>query len=892
MAIPRKSLFGKLGLTAFRSIESATAFCKLRGNPYIELVHWLHQILQGGDSDIHRIARHFAIASRETDRELADALARLPGGATSISNFAPHIETAIERAWVIATLAFGDNRIRTSHLLLALLQTPELRLACLDICPSFRRIPIDTLAGILPTLVAQSPEQHEPAQDGIDLAPALPGEASGAIVPPGGNGSALDKYSIDLTQLARDGRIDPVVGREQEVRTMTDILLRRRQNNPLLTGEAGVGKTAVAEGLALAIASGKVPPALLDVRLLNLDLGAMLAGASMKGEFESRLKAVLEEAGRSAKPIVLFIDEIHTLIGAGGNAGTGDAANLLKPALARGGLRTIGATTWSEYKRHIEKDAALTRRFQLLQIHEPAEALAIDMVRGLSGTFEKHHGVLIVDEAIRAAVSLSSRYIPSRQLPDKAISLLDTACARVALSLHTPPGRLQLLKRDREAALIERGILEKQRRLGRNHGEALSALGARLARLEAEIDSLETRWQAERELVERLLGARARHLEMQDEPGSSSEFPVLESSLAELQGGQPLVHPEVDEATVATIVSEWTGIPVGRMVKDEIAAVLDLSAHLARRVIGQQDALDLIAERIQVARAGMSDPNKPIGVFLLAGPSGVGKTETALALAEALYGGEQNLVTFNMSEFQEAHTVSTLKGAPPGYVGYGEGGVLTEAVRRRPYSVILLDEIEKAHRDVHEIFFQVFDKGWMEDGEGRLVDFRNTVILLTSNAGSDLLAGLYEAPESMPKPAALRDAMRAELLKAFPAAFLGRLHVVPYLPLRSEILAHIVKLQLDRVKQRLVDQHGIVLEIADRVAPHIVDACNVTESGARLLISHIEQHVLPMLGRCWLEALEQQRVIERIDLDVAEGRLTHRLRHAANPAIPVARPTA
>ncbi|MDR1996505.1 type VI secretion system ATPase TssH [Azonexus sp.] len=883
--ISRKRLFGKLGLTAFRSIESAAAFCKLRGNPHIELVHWLHQIFQLPDSDLLRIARHFDISAETIDRELTQGLAMLPSGATSISNFSPHVETAIERAWIVATLVYGEPRIRTAHLLSALLQTTELRAVLLAACPSLQAVPERQLPDILPALLAGSPEENELAHDGSGLAEAAPGEASGATGQPSDNGSALRRYCTDLTELARTGRIDPVIGREQEIRTMTDILLRRRQNNPLLTGEAGVGKTAVVEGLAIAIADKTVPPALHDVRLLSLDVGALLAGASMKGEFESRLKAVLEEAGKSPSPVILFVDEVHTLVGAGGNAGTGDAANLLKPALARGGLRTIGATTWSEYKRHIEKDAALTRRFQVLQVHEPDEEQAINMVRGLSAAFEKHHGVLILDDAIRAAVTLSSRYIPSRQLPDKAISLLDTACARVALSTHAPPGRLQLLRRDRDAALVEQSLLAKQNRFGRGDDKAFAAIGNTLVELEAEILALENRWQAERELVLALVEARHQHLahpEGEPIPETLPALHSLEQRLAELQGDAPLVHPEVNAAAVATIVSEWTGIPVGRMVKDELAAVLDLPGQLGQRVIGQTDALISIAERIQVARSGMADPGKPIGVFLLVGPSGIGKTETALALAEALYGGEQNLITVNMSEFQEAHTVSTLKGAPPGYVGYGEGGVLTEAVRRRPYSVVLLDEIEKAHRDVHEIFYQVFDKGFMEDGEGRLIDFKNTVILLTSNVGSELLAERCSDPTRIPDADALAHALRQELLRAFPAAFLGRLQTVPYLPLPASVLGDIIRLQLGRVQRRMTEQHDVGLDIADAVVDHIVGACQVAESGARLLISHIEQHILPLLGRIWLENLAGGRGIERIELDISDGKLVHRTIPAAD----------
>lgn len=697
--------------------------------------------------------------------------------------------------------------------------------------------------------------------------PSIPGESSHSLSHSGINEkSALARYCTDLTEQARQGKIDPVIGREHEIRTMTDILLRRRQNNPLLTGEAGVGKTAVVEGFALAIANGEVPPSLTDVRLLGLDVGALLAGASMKGEFESRLKAVLEEAGHSEYPIILFVDEVHTLIGAGGASGTGDAANLLKPALARGTLRTIGATTWSEYKRYIEKDPALTRRFQVLQVAEPVEVAAIDMVRGLVGTFEKHHGVIVLDDAVRAAVKLSHRYIPSRQLPDKAISLLDTASARVALSLHTPPSTVQYLRQQVKAAQTEYELLSKQQRIGINTNDLNSVL-ARINELTSELKKEEARWLQELETVKSLLAART-ELQNNKEQDNLWQLADLESDLRKLQGDTPLIFPEVSESVVAAIVSDWTGIPVGRMVKDEIGTILNLSDHLAKRVVGQNKALEQIGERIQTARSGLTDPGKPVGVFLLVGPSGVGKTETALALAEVMYGGEQNLITINMSEFQEAHTVSTLKGAPPGYVGYGEGGVLTEAVRRRPYSVVLLDEIEKAHHDIHEVFYQVFDKGMMEDGEGIHIDFKNTTILLTSNVGSDLVSQLYEDPALAPDWHTLKEVLMPELRKHFPAAFVGRLTVIPYLPLAEEALSNIARLHLDRIVQRMQEQHAIELYYDDALVNHIVEHCPMHETGARLLIGYIDQRILPALSRFWLQALTEKRVLQSIDIVV------------------------
>ena len=694
--------------------------------------------------------------------------------------------------------------------------------------------------------------------EGISQSQVFAGESTGSK-------SALAKYCQDMTALAREGNIDPVTGREHEIRTMTDILLRRRQNNPLLTGEAGVGKTAVVEGFALAIAGGEVPPSLRNVRLLSLDVGALLAGASMKGEFESRLKALLEEAARSPQPVILFVDEVHTLVGAGGTSGTGDAANLLKPALARGTLRTIGATTWSEYKRHIEKDPALTRRFQVLQVAEPEEVAAVEMVRGLVTTLEKHHDVLILDEAVRAAVQLSHRYIPARQLPDKAISLLDTAAARVALSLHTSPARVQYLRQQLNAAELEQELLLKQEKMG-IRSERGDALAARIISLNADLSDTEARWQQELELVHRLQEQRAA------EPGERDEITLqqAETALRGWQGENPVVYPEVSATVVAEIVSDWTGIPTGRMVKDEASQILELPTRLAQRVTGQMDALAQIGERIQTARAGLGDPRKPVGVFLLAGPSGVGKTETALALAESIYGGEQNLITINMSEFQESHTVSTLKGAPPGYVGYGEGGVLTEAVRRHPWSVVLLDEIEKAHHDVHELFYQVFDKGAMEDGEGVHIDFKNTTLLLTTNAGAELISQLCEDPALMPDLAGLKEALMPELRKHFPAAFLGRVTVIPYLPLDETARGVIARLHLGRLMDRMAEQHGVSLVYGDELITHIVSRCPMHETGARLLIGYIEQHILPQLSRYWLQAMTEKTVITQIRIHVDE----------------------
>ncbi|MRS99351.1 type VI secretion system ATPase TssH [Ralstonia pickettii] len=869
MDISRQALFGRLNPSLFKAIESATAFCKLRGNPYVELVHWLHQLLQASDSDLQRLLRHAEVDLQALEADLARALSSLPTGASSISDFSFQIESAVERAWVYATLAFADDRVRGAYLLTGLLKTPELRRTVLGISSQFAKVRADDLVDSIPGLIAQSPESQEAAYDGSGLASAIPGEASGAVGPTGTGKSALAQYCRDLTEAAREGQLDPVIGREHEIRTMTDILLRRRQNNPLLTGEAGVGKTAVIEGLAQAIAAGDIPPSLKDVRLLSLDVGALLAGASMKGEFEARLKGVLEESAKSAKPVILFVDEVHTLVGAGGQAGTGDAANLLKPALARGALRTIGATTWSEYKRHIEKDPALTRRFQVLQVMEPQEASAVAMVRGLVDTFETHHKVLIRDEAVHAAVKLSHRYIPSRQLPDKAISLLDTACARVSLSLHAPPVTVELARQRLAAAKAESALLAKEVAFGKADRRRIAGIDSAIREITIELAQAEARWQRERALATSILEQRqaieAESVEVSQSPAALAE---LEAELQSAQGEGPLVYTEVDEAVVAAIVADWTGIPVTRMVADEVATVMALPQTLGARIIGQDHALAQLGERIQTARVQLTDPNKPVGVFLLVGPSGVGKTETALALADALYGGEQNLITINLSEFQESHTVSTLKGAPPGYIGYGEGGVLTEAVRRRPYSVVLLDEVEKAHPDVHEVFYQVFDKGYMEDGEGRHIDFKNTILLLTSNAGSDLLTNLCDDPALLPEPAALPDALMPELRKAFPAAFLGRLVVVPYLPLAADNLGRIVRLHLDRVVKRMRERHDIALTYDDAVVTHIVERCPIGETGARKLISFIEQRMQPQLAKLWMGALADKQRLAAINIQL------------------------
>jgi type VI secretion system protein VasG len=896
--ISRVALFGKLNSLAYKAVEGATVFCKLRGNPYVELEHWLNQILQNQDSDAHRIVKHFGIDGSRLAKDMTDALDRLPRGSTSISDLSTHLEHAVERAWVYGTLMFGESRVRTGHLLVALLKTPSLRNVLFNISRQFDRIKVDDLTDEFTKVTAGSPEEHLTAADGSSL--GAPGEASGAMAPAAmGKQEALKRYAVDLTERAHKGEMDPVTGRDEEIRQIVDILMRRRQNNPILTGEAGVGKTAVVEGFAQRIAKGDVPPALKDVRLLSLDIGLLQAGASMKGEFENRLRQVIEEVQSSPKPIILFIDEAHTLIGAGGAAGTGDAANLLKPALARGTLRTVAATTWAEYKKYFEKDPALTRRFQVVQVLEPSEAKALLMVRGVASTLEKHHRVQLLDEALEAAVRLSHRYIPARQLPDKAVSLLDTACARVAISQHATPAEVDDSRRRIEALETELQIIGREEAIGvyaaNRRADAEEKLGSERERLAG----LEERWTAEKGIVDFILDLRSKlraggkpvdaggaqvatgaaapqsaapaEIAPEERAAMLAQLHTLQDKLRELQGENPLIMPSADEQAVSSVVADWTGIPVGRMMKDEIQTVLNLAEALNQRVIGQRHGLEMIAKRIQTSRAKLDNPNKPIGVFMLCGTSGVGKTETALALAEALYGGEQNVITINMSEFQEAHTVSTLKGAPPGYVGYGEGGILTEAVRRRPYSVVLLDEVEKAHPDVHEIFFQVFDKGWMEDGEGRYIDFKNTIILLTTNAGSDLIMNMCKDPELIPDPESLAKALRQPLLQVFPAALLGRLVVIPYYPLSDEILASIVRLQLGRIKKRVQENHKLPLEYDDDVVKLIVSRCTELESGGRMIDAILTNTVLPHISREFLNRMVEGRPVSRVNLTVADG---------------------
>ncbi|WP_156841960.1 type VI secretion system ATPase TssH [Novosphingobium aquimarinum] len=857
--ISRSSLFGRLNPTALKSIETATSFCKMRGNPYVELVHWVHVLLQDAQNDVAAIRAHFGLDETALARDTVLRLDSLPRGATSISDFAPPIEEAIEKGWLYASLQFSAARVRTGHLIYAMLKTPTLENLLTGMSAEWRKVNADGLGDGFADIVGPSSETSEPADSGT----ALPG-ADSANVPMAASGdSALRKFSVDLTEKARNGEIDAIVGRDTEIRQCVDILARRRQNNPILIGEAGVGKTAVVEGFARRIADGDVPPKLADVTLCSLDIGLMQAGASVKGEFEKRLRQVIDEVESSPKPIILFIDEAHTLIGAGGQAGTGDAANLLKPALARGRLRTIAATTYAEYRQYFEKDPALTRRFQPVDVREPATEKAVAMIRSVAPMMEQHHDIVVLDEAVRAAVVLSQRYVPARQLPDKAVSLLDTACARVAGSQYATPAQV-------EDRLRQVQLLEIERDIARREVEGHYREPGELAKLEEALEAarqdhaaIDAKWKTEQEGFAKVQAARdalrARQNPEADGNGELADSPASVEELTEalmaavdamraFQGDDPMVFSVVDEDAVAAVVGDWTGIPVGRMVKDEIASVLKIADALKTRVIGQDHAMDAIAKRIQTTRAKLDNPNKPVGVFMLCGPSGVGKTETAHALSELLYSGDDSMIVINMSEFQEAHTVSTLKGAPAGYVGYGQGGVLTEAVRRRPYSVVLLDEVEKAHPDVHEMFFQVFDKGFMNDSEGRFIDFKNTLILLTSNVGTDLIMAMAEDEEMKPDADAMAEALRPELLKVFPPALLGRLMVLPYYPLSQQMLGAIVRIQLERIRKRIAQNHEIAFRYGDDVVDLIVSRCTEVDSGGRMIDAILTNTMLPQMS--------------------------------------------
>jgi type VI secretion system protein VasG len=892
MAINLKSLIGKLNDTTRNALESAAGFCVARRHYDVEVEHYMLKLLDQTEGDFARIASHFGVDKSRLTGELNRSLDKLKTGNARTPAISPHVVRMMTEAWTIGSIDFNAGEVRTGFTILALTGNDDLRREIREVSKEFQKIDGDVLRKDFLKIVEGSEEEMAPVE-------AVPAGAPGAPKPAGSGKSVnLDQFTVNLTENAKAGKIDPVLGRDMEIRQIIDILMRRRQNNPILTGEAGVGKTAVVEGFAVRVAKGDVPPPLRNVMVRSLDLALLQAGAGIKGEFENRLKGLIEEVKASPIPIILFIDEAHTMIGAGGQAGQNDAANLLKPALARGELRTIAATTWSEYKKYFEKDPALARRFKVVKVEEPIETQCAVMMRGIVPALEKHHKVRILDEGLTSAVKFSHRYLAGRQLPDKAVSVLDTACARLALGQSATPPAIEDATRQLDDLEVQQRILEREGALGADHTERLEQIAKQKVEVEARLKTLSERWTKEHDLVSKIRDLRAQ-LEaavIGDGHGAAAkpapeapaqaaatataapvggdgapaatgaataaalapapnvdamraELVKLDAELAALQGETPMMRVAVDAQIVGEVISAWTGIPVGKMLKDEISTVLTLSDHLGKRVIGQTHALDIIGQRIQTSRASLDDPNRPIGVFMLIGPSGVGKTETALALADLLYGGEHNLITINMSEFQEPHTVSTLKGSPPGYVGYGEGGVLTEAVRRRPYSVVLLDEVEKAHPDVLELFYQVFDKGMMEDGEGREIDFKNTIIILTTNALTDKMMKLCADPGTMPGAEPLVKALKPELNKTFKPAFLGRMVIIPYYPVRDEALKKIVVLKLGKIQRRMQENHNIQLTYDPVLVDTVASRCTEVESGARNVDNILTNTLLPDISR-------------------------------------------
>ncbi len=905
MGLNLKSLIGKLNDTARSALEGAAGLCLSRTHYDIEVEHYLLKLLDSNDGDFAQIAQHFGVDKSRLTAELNRSLDKLKSGNARTPAISPTVLKMLTSAWTIGSIDFGAMQIRTGFTILALATEDELVRLTREVSREFQKIQGEALRKDFTTIVAASHEETSTTPMG---APTEPGKAVGGKTP------NLDQYTVNLIESAKKGKIDPVLGRDFEIRQVIDILTRRRQNNPILTGEAGVGKTAVVEGFALRIAQGDVPPSLKNVVLRTLDLALLQAGAGVKGEFENRLKGLIEEVKSSPTPIVLFIDEAHTMIGAGGQAGQNDAANLLKPALARGELRTIAATTWSEYKKFFEKDAALARRFQVVKVEEPTETQCMVMMRGIVGPLEKHHKVRILDEAVFGGVRLSHRYLAGRQLPDKAVSVLDTACARLALGQNTTPPAIEDATRQLDDVEVQKRILEREAVVGVDHSERLQQLDQQRTEIHAQLTKLQERWNKERDLVSQIRDIRTKleeHAAGNGSPGAAaptdgqppqpvsaaggvspdttvavatpvqttvnvaelrSQLSKLDSELSALQGETGLIRVCVDAQIVGEVISGWTGIPVGKMMKDEIATILSLQKHLGKRVIGQDYAMEVISQRIQTSRASLDDPQKPVGVFMLVGPSGVGKTETALALSDLLYGGEHNLITINMSEFQESHTVSTLKGSPPGYVGYGEGGVLTEAVRRRPYSVVLLDEVEKAHPDVLELFYQVFDKGMMEDGEGRQIDFKNNIIILTTNACTDQMMKLCADPETAPSPQALVQALKPEMNKIFKPAFLGRMVVVPYYPIRDEALKKIIVLKLGKIQRRIQENHKISLTYDDKFIDAVASRCTEVESGARNVDNILTNSLLPDISRQILGRMAEGEKLSSIRVGIgADG---------------------
>ncbi|WP_223669692.1 type VI secretion system ATPase TssH [Kangiella shandongensis] len=873
-------LIDKLNGFCKTSLEGSAGLCLSRSHFYVEIEHWFLKILDTESSDFKSIFNYFQVDGNKVIRDLNKSLERLKTGNEHPPALSTYLVSLIKQSWLQASIEQSNTQVRSGHLLLALLKDDSLSMLIHGISPELEKLNHEQLSVEFEQITADSDEGTQ---------------EQGATANTSSKGTpALDQYTVDLTQQARDGELDPVLGREEEIRQLTDILTRRRQNNPILTGEAGVGKTSVIEGFASKIIAGEVPQVLQDVSVRVLDMGLLQAGAGVKGEFENRLKNVIDEVKGSVQPIILFIDEAHTMIGAGGSAGQNDAANLLKPALARGELRVIAATTWAEYKKYFEKDAALTRRFQVVKVEEPDFDTAVAIMRGLTDVMESHHKVRILDEALVDSVKLSQRYIAGRQLPDKSVSLLDTACARVNLSQNSKPRQVEELEKKLEEIVREVTILNKEADDDALHQERLNELESEQESITEELAAVEERWQQEKELVEKINQLMNQHVEATEEAEEEevddgdysadakdavdtddilSELAQLRFDLEKLQGESPMVYPEVDSRVIAEVVSDWTGIPVGKMQKSSIGVSLNLEDTLRKRVVGQDSALKGIAKAMKTSAAKLVDPTKPIGVFLLAGPSGVGKTETALALAEQMYGSEQNITVINMSEFKEEHKVSLLMGSPPGYVGYGEGGVLTEAVRRKPYSVVLLDEVEKAHPGVQDIFYQVFDKGMLKDGEGRDIDFKNTLIIMTSNAGTDTIMKLAEDPETMPEGEALNKLIHEELLNVFKPAFLGRTTLLPYVPLGEDVLAQITRIQLQKVSDRITDSYKVRCDFDESVISNIVSRCTEVDSGARNIQKIINQSLLPELSEHFLNAMIEEQDIGDVLVKAKDGKL-------------------
>src|SRR5579862_2544852 len=878
MPVNLRHLIGKLNDTTRNAMEAAAGLCLSRTHYDVEVEHFLTKLLDSSSHDLAAILKHFEVDKSHFAAELTRSLDKLKSGNARNPALSPTVRTMLTEAWTLGSIDYGAGQVRSGFTILALATDEDLARMMREVSREFQKINADSLRKDFQSITVHSSEEA------VSAAAAAP-EAGGAPRPMGGKTPNLDQYTINLTGNAKAGKIDPVLARDFEIRQVVDILTRRRQNNPILVGEAGVGKTAVVEGFALRIVHGDVPPVLKNVEVRTLDLALLQAGAGVKGEFENRLKSLIAEVKNSPTPIILFIDEAHTMIGAGGQAGQGDAANLLKPALARGELRTIAATTWSEYKKYFEKDPALARRFQVVKVGEPSEETCMIMLRGVVTALEKHHTVRILDEGLSAAVKLSHRYLADRQLPDKAVSVLDTACARLALGQNAVPAAIEDATRTLDDLAVQMRILERETAVGADHTERVAAIEAQKAATQSRLDELQARWEKERDLVSRVRELRGKleaglataaaggtaRAPAADGSAMLAELSQLNAELESLQGETPLMRVCVDSNLVGEVISGWTGIPVGKMLKDEIATVLALESHLGSRVIGQSHALEGISHRIRTARAGLDDPIKPVGTFLLVGPSGVGKTETALALSDLLYGGEHNMITINMSEFQEAHTVSTLKGSPPGYVGYGEGGVLTEAVRRRPYSVVLLDEVEKAHPDVLELFYQVFDKGNLEDGEGRSIDFKNTIIILTSNAGTDTLMKLTADKETMPDSDGLALAIKPELNKIFKPAFLGRMIIVPYFPVRDEALKMIIELKLKKIQKRIEENHKIHLTYDQALVDTVATRCTEVESGARNVDNILTNSLLPDMSRQILGRMAEGEKLQSIHVGIGEN---------------------